>query len=107
MAAVESLQLYEVGMLLLLLIGFVPMTVQYYRYENRWFYSAYILFLVAAVLTNAEAFYEAAILNYAEHLSMLAASFLFWMTAYQSAEAVVNADASDVLHELLGGESGG
>lgn len=97
----EPLQMYEVLMLLLLLIGAIPVTVQYLRYRCKWFYTAYLCFVGTAVLTNAEAFIAPVFLNYLEHVLLLIASFLFWATAYQSAESVVNADYRDVLADAL------
>lgn len=88
-------------MFLLLLLGLIPMTLPFHRYRNQWFYGAYTTFFVAAVATNAEAFTRPALLNLLEHGALMLASFLFWMTAYRSAEAVTTAEPIDMLREVL------
>lgn len=101
MAVGEALQLYEVLVLFLLFAGCIPLTVQYIRSRNRWFYAAYLCFTAAGILTNLEAFAYPRLLNYLEHSALLAASALFWMSAQKSADAVVDADIRDVLAEAF------
>lgn len=100
MSLETSFQLHEVILALLLFAGLIPMTLQHRRHGNRWFYSAYLMFTVAALLSVVESFAFPLAVNIFEHLSVLVASFLFWMTAYKSTYAVLDKDAEDVLREL-------
>lgn len=97
----ETFQLYEGLLLLLLAAGLVPLTAQYARYRNRWFYSAYLCFTAAGIFTNVEAFVLPRLFNYMEHSTLLFASFLYWMSAARSADAVVDTDINDVLAKFM------
>lgn len=100
MVAGEPFQWSEFGVLLLLVIGLVPMVVQYRRYRNRWFFTAYLLLTGAVSATNVEAFLLPALSNYVEHGLHLAAAFAYWMTAYKSASAVVDSSLEEALADM-------
>lgn len=100
MTAIEAFQFHEALLALLLIAGLIPITIQFRQYGNRWFFSAYLLFAAAGVLTVLESVAFPHVVNLLEHVAVLGASVLFWVTAYKSTFDVLDVDATDMLDDL-------
>ncbi len=76
------LELYELVILVLVVVGLIPMTVRFPQCRVKWFYMAYLAFAVGRVASIVE--YEAlAVLE--EHVGIAVAGFLCWWTAMTGA----------------------
>ncbi len=99
---IGSFELYEVLLLVLLLVGAGPITLQYREYRNRLFYSAYIMFLIGTVATVLEHVMFPTVFQVVEHVvGIMLSGFLFWVTAMYSAEDVIDEHLREDWREVL------
>lgn len=99
---VGPFELYEVLLMALLLVGLIPVTLQYLAHRNRWFYSAYVAFCIGSVATVLEHVMLPDLLNLVEHtVGIMLSGLLFWLTAMYSAEDVIDDRDEESWREVL------
>ncbi|MBI2565340.1 hypothetical protein HYV79_05160 [Candidatus Woesearchaeota archaeon] len=87
-----SIEVNEVIILLLILIGYIPVIHAYFKYKSTitWFFLGYTTLLIGSIATILETFFYPVLLNYVEHLiGTLLSALLFLTNAYLSNKQIV------------------
>lgn len=80
-----SIQPYEVMALFILIIGYIPIVMNFRQWRDRWIFGAYTALLIGTIATNLEAVVAPVLLNYVEQVvGVMLSGILFAVCAHRS-----------------------